>query len=870
MPEVETLVLVHHSHTDVGFTHDQPVVWDLYRRFPDSALDLCLADADRQGDDAFCWTLETTWPLLRWLQSAPASRRRQLGDLCRLGRMEITAMPLNMTPLCDTGQLLEALEAVRDIRQELGVPVRHAMNSDVNGQNWPLVDALLGIGVRAFSMAINIHFGGHPPGRPAAFRWVGPSGRELPTWNGWTYGEARRLGLGVSVEAFGKSWARLRQSPALRGRAPDLPLMMVQIIGRFGDNGSTDPGLPAFVRRWNATGQRPHLILGTPAAFWSRMDQYRERLPRRRGDWTDFWNFGAGSSARETAINRANRARLRAADAAGAALSALGGGGDPRQRPPAGPRAEAVASLNLWDEHTWGADASVRAPENEDTVSQWYHKAIHAYRARSLSLLLQRDAVAELARRVERPAGEGILVFNPAPHARVLCGPVPDVRLARQRGGAEDPTAARHFQDRATRGAWAWLPPTQLPGYGYAVVPLQSLLPPCEEVGHEETVECGRHRLTFDTSTGGIRSWWDQELGTELVHASCPWPLHGFVHERPVGEGPWPRALLWSGEATFLVPQGERGWHPGWPAERRGPTRVREHRVERTPIGVRVWQRLEAPGVDDLVQAVTLTRGQGRVEFRSDWRMSQETGPEATYLVFPFALPGATARLDVGTQAMQPEREQIPGCCRDYFTTQRWVDLAGADGGITVATPDTPLVQLGGFRFAENASVFRLSQPWLLAWVTNNYWETNFRASQPGGISVRLVLEPYRGPFEEARAHRLGMEEELRPVLQHLGEPVAPGPTLPPGGSLLHLPSGPVQVLGLRADAPDGSVLLRLVNASDGVAEARVGPGVLRIRRAARCDLLGQAQATLSLPGGEAALMLAPRELSAMRLWLSA
>ena len=33
MSKVETVYLIHHSHTDIGYTHDQPIVWDLHGRF---------------------------------------------------------------------------------------------------------------------------------------------------------------------------------------------------------------------------------------------------------------------------------------------------------------------------------------------------------------------------------------------------------------------------------------------------------------------------------------------------------------------------------------------------------------------------------------------------------------------------------------------------------------------------------------------------------------------------------------------------------------------------------------------------------------------------------------------------------------------
>ncbi len=868
MSGVDTVFLVHHTHHDIGYTHDQPVVWDLYRRFMDAALDLCQQDAERQGDDCFRWTVETTLPLLHWLETAPPARRRLLRDLCQLGRIEITAMPLNITPLYDTAQLVEALEPLRLVRQELGATVRHAMNSDVNGQNWPLVDALLDAGIEAFSMAINVHFGGAPPGRPSAFRWVGPSGREILAWNGWSYGYARRVGLGQSAARFAEWWPRL--AAHLAGTGSPLTAVMLQIM--TGDNGPPDPDLPGFIRAWNASGQKPRLVLAVPANWWARVVPCRDALPVWRGDWTDFWNFGAGSSARETAINRASRGRLYTADLAAAAMQAFGGELGAQRAAPAPTRARAVSALNLWDEHTWGANCSVRDPDNEDTAAQWYHKAACAYTARSLTLMLQRDAAAELARRVRRKTDDALLVFNPCAHARIVAGPVHNVEPAAQRGRADDPSAARHFQDRRTGAAWAYLPPTEVPGYGYAVVPRAALRPAGQVTsGDQATVECGRHRLTFDLRTGGVRSWYDREVARELVDATCPWPLNGFVHEQPGGDPPrreamWSARQPWRGGPLEL----ERDWHPGWVGCRRGPTSVRSHRVLHTPTGVQVTQVLDAPGVSGLVQTVTLVDGMDRVEFESSWRMSDQTAPEATYLVFPFALAEARVRLDLGGQALEPELDQLPGTCRDYFTVQRWVDFAGVGGGATIACPDTPLVQLGSFSFAADRAAFRLGAPWLLAWVTNNYWDTNFRASQPGAVRARFAVRAYSGPFQEAAAHRFGAETALPAVIGHLGEPPVGGALLPARASLLRLPESPVLVLALRPDPADGSVLLRLLNASDAVAKAVVAPGALGIARAAGCDLLGSAGEALATDReGAVRLVLGPRRMAALRLWLT-
>jgi hypothetical protein len=206
MSKIDTIYFIHHSHTDIGYTHDQPIVFDLHQRFLDEALDLADQYADQAGDSAFRWTVETTFVFSRWLQNASQRQIERFQALERAGRIEVTGMFANLTPSCDTDQLIETFQLLRPLREEYGFTIRSAMNCDVNGENWPLVDLLLDLGIEGFSMAINTHFGGAPLNRPNAFWWEGPSGRKILTWNGWTYDTGWRYGIGHSAEELEKTW----------------------------------------------------------------------------------------------------------------------------------------------------------------------------------------------------------------------------------------------------------------------------------------------------------------------------------------------------------------------------------------------------------------------------------------------------------------------------------------------------------------------------------------------------------------------------------------------------------------------------------------------------------------------------------------
>ena len=160
----------------------------------------------------------------------------------------------------------------------------------------------------------------------------------------------------------------------------------------------------------------------------------------------------------------------------------------------------------------------------------------------------------------------------------------------------------------------------------------------------------------------------------------------------------------------------------------------------------------------------------------------------------------------------------------------------------------------------------------LLGWVTNNYWETNFRAHQPGRVHARYRILPHGGGFNELQAHRFGLEAAYaQPLLQHLGEPKRHPPLLPEAGALLRLPQNvspesPVLTLHIKAAERPPGVIVRLFNASDQPQPAEIGSGVLRILSAQWCDLLEKTQGSIEVQNGTATLNLPARRVTAVLL----
>ena len=187
MKQLKEILVLHHSHLDVGYTHSQPILWELQREYIDLALDLLDDTADWPAISQPKWTCEVISPVMKWLQTASEKDVARFTRYLRQGRLGISAMQYNTTPLCTAEQLIRQMVPARELRQRLGIKLNTLHQHDVNGLPWPMVDLMLDSGIELLVMAVNIHLGGAVRPRPGVFRWQGPSGRSILVMNGNHY-----------------------------------------------------------------------------------------------------------------------------------------------------------------------------------------------------------------------------------------------------------------------------------------------------------------------------------------------------------------------------------------------------------------------------------------------------------------------------------------------------------------------------------------------------------------------------------------------------------------------------------------------------------------------------------------------------------
>jgi hypothetical protein len=192
----------------------------------------------------------------------------------------------------------------------------------------------------------------------------------------------------------------------------------------------------------------------------------------------------------------------------------------------------------------------------------------------------------------------------------------------------------------------------------------------------------------------------------------------------------------------------------------------------------------DAPGCNSLTREIRLVNGFDYVDMTNildkkpaelnpnpgDYAWANVGGKESVNFGFPFHVTDGTMKLDIPMAIMQPEIDQIPSACKNWLEVGGWADVSNQQLGITWASLDAPLVEVGGITATmlggqTNPAVWRKKiEPTqkLYSWAINNHWETNYRAYQDGIITFRYALRPHKR-FEpvEATQFSTGLSQPL-------------------------------------------------------------------------------------------------------------
>jgi hypothetical protein len=781
MKLIKEILVLHHSHLDVGYTHSQPVVWELHREYLNQALILLDCTEEWPDDNSRPkWTCEVTAPVLKWLETAEAKDIEHFVKHVRAGRLAIGAMRFNITPLMSAEQLRRQLAPVAELRRRFGARINTALQHDINGVPWPLADLLLDHGVELFVMAVNRHLGNHVTPRPGIFRWRTPTGRVLRVMNGNHYTMFDQI-LRIwdrSLDRMQEGLAEYTEHLHRIDYPHDFLYLTTTAAPEMWDNSPPNFAVTRMIRQWNESGRAPHIRYVTTEDLQQHIQTIPdEDLPFLSGDWTDYWNFGcastAGNVARSRAAKRALGVAIRIADMRKA------------HWPPAIERVAACAQarLDLYDEHTW---SYWDTPANgEPCRVQDQLKSTLVIEGREFAdYLLNHELEALAGNPADSDAPDHVLLVNPSPLARIE---YVDIPVAWHKPGPRlrcERFKPAHAQAVESCG------PVALPPFGWKRVPLAALKPADEDtrVRHQDLpmpaevrafnnvrfeiarrgcsiIESPFHRLAYDPANGRILGLTDLAQKWEVLSAATEFDLFDFVRERP-------DALLDGRREAYYERDQEKEkfdescWK-NWQAVRERATRVRDCRVTRDAGSMTLDRLFDAPGMNSLRVRITLHADSPVIVANIELDKAADTNPEGIYFAVPLNLPPEwRCHFDTAGLAVELDAEQLPGASRGWFTAESFVALHSATRGAALFCPDAPMVQAGGFHFGPPLErVPRNANPLLLAWPINNYWQTNFPLTQPGRICLRYGLLTH-APFDVSEVQRQAAAF-AQPVLVH-------------------------------------------------------------------------------------------------------
>jgi alpha-mannosidase len=761
------IYILSYSHNDIGYTDLQSNIEKKQMKNLDIALDLIQKTKEYPDDARFKWNIEVLWAFDSYMRQATDAKRQEVIDAVRGGRLGLNGLYANfLTGLAGAPEMNHFMEYARNFSTTYSLPITTALTSDVPGFTWGIVPALAQSGVKYFSISPNpsdrigytLETWGDRP-----FYWKSQSGKEkILTWvaresyASFHEGDLTKLG-------DEKIFKLVRKLDDL-----DYPYEIVQLpytVG--GDNGPPDVNLSEFVKRWNERYLSPRLIIATHEQLFAEFERrYGATLPTLGGDFTPYWEDGAASTSSETALNRQAAGRLIQAEAVWAMRS-----------PAAFPTDEfssAWRNVLLYDEHTWGAYNSISAPDTQFVKDQWANKRQFAVDADSLSKSLLIKALTEDPK--SKKGEIAVDVFNTNSWERTDV-----VYLTKEQSAAGDLVvdAAGNVvpSQRLSTDELALLVKEIPPMSSRRFIVRKGAAHSAGTVSAaKNTVENSLLSVSVNPTTGAISSLMWKRNGLELASDREGRGLNEYIY----------------------VPGTD-------PKDAKRIANVRVSVKEKGKLVSSLLVEADAPGCKNYSYEVRVLDGINRVDIINRFDKESIRTKEGVHISYPFNVPQGQLRYDVANGIVRPEEDQLPGACKNFFSAQSWVDVSNDQRGITWATPDAPLIEIGAITAEKRWMKETENAQNIYSYVMNNYWHTNYKADQDGMITIRYSLQPHGELLiEDVVRFGMGQREPLVVV-------AASGPARS-DNSLFEVESFSIVATSVKPVGIDGSWLVCLYN----------------------------------------------------------
>jgi hypothetical protein len=775
------LNFIHHSHTDIGYSHLQPEVLKIHLKNIDDALAMIEKTKDYPEEAKFKWNIESLWAVENYLKQATPEQKNQFINAVKAGSICLSALYANiLTGMSQPEEMFHYTDYAEQLRKEYGLTINSAMISDIPGYAWTTVTGLAKGGVKYFSSGPNYMGESHPYGgdRVGHFDktwgdkpvwWTSPSGEEKLLF--WTGARGYSSWHGTAPGGIFDRGAKKIAGYLDELTTNNYPYEMVQWrYNVVADNGPIDTSLSRFVRQWNEKYISPKIVLNTTEKLFQKFEEkHGNSIPVVKGEITPYWEDGALSTADEEGKNRVNSLRLQQLTTLYAMLNPTGYNAQKFY--------EAWTNILMFHEHTWGAHNSIGSPDVPFVTEQW--------RIKKQFMLDAAEQINALEKLLLQPLtnsqSKKITVCNTESFKR--SGPVV-INATGNFKSVKDGTGKKWPLQKLSDGSYTFIA-NDVPALGTSVY----------EVSEEDAAAfLSAFSLTDSSlSNGKISVEWNK--------------FNGSITRLQTGNG-----FNYAGDFNS---QGLNSyWYvPGLnPADAVTNGKIKTTVVEQGPIVTSIAMSADAPGARQLKRSISLFANGEELEIENTLDKTAIRKKEGVHFGFPFNPLLNKTTLDAGYGTMQFMADQLPGSNMDYLYGRRWMDVSAADKGIQILLLQAPLVEPGNM-IDERQTVQQSHKEWKktgsptatwFSYVMNNYWHTNYKADQGGISHFKYALRPH-GMMNGAE-----MEQAAAAFTQPLIALQVKENTILPG-QLFELTNSRIVVTSITPQK-DGAFLVRLFN----------------------------------------------------------
>ncbi len=723
---LRTIHLLPHSHNDIGYTHVQEKVEQIQWQNLRDAIKYSKNTQHYPEGSQFKWNVEVMWAVESYLKNASEQDKKEFIEAIKKGWIELDALYANiLTGLCRPEELYRMMQSAMEIGELCDIDVNTAMISDIPGYTWGIVPVMAQCGVKYFSIGTNtfhrigniIEMWGDKP-----FYWESASGEEKVLC--WLHGR------GYSDFHTGLAYTKLRNKLKEqlifdymnKLRDKQYPYDIVTMRYNIGsDNGPPDPYLSDIVKTWNEKYTSPKIIISTVGESFSQFEEkYGNELPVVKGDFTGYWEDGAGSSAKETAMNRASAERLSQVETFWALINP---GTYPEYR-----FDEAWQNVLLYSEHTWGSWNSISEPHSEFTLQQWETKKSFAEAADEQSKQLLDEVIPmDMAETIT-----SIDVYNSSSWDRTDLVMIP-VNYYLRGERVKDESGKFIQTQRLSTGELVFIA-ENVPALGakrFYFEKSEKREPQTGETNDQFYIH-NHVNIDFAEETGAIDKLEFRDYPFNFASSENFYGLNDYYYVK--------------------------GRMPDDPRSNSKP----DIRIKENGSIVKSYIiKSDAPGCKSLTREIRFIKGINRIDIINTIDKTNILTPEGVHFAFPFNVPEGKIRISNAWNYYQPEIEQLPGSNKNFFSVNRWVDVSNENYGVTWVSVDAPLIELDRITMDEIEYGWVKEVPetqTIISYIMNNYWETNYKASQAGEVIFRYSIYPHR-EFDPVQSEKWGIEQ---------------------------------------------------------------------------------------------------------------